>query len=125
MKTAALTLIVVLSVMGSISLVTGSFAQDNKPMSYSGQVVNVDSRAKSITVKGSNGEMTFNVAGAQWAGYKSAEDLKTGDSVTVAYVKNDGSMNAVSVKAPLGRRVTDELKSIGKKTKPEDKPAEK
>ncbi len=113
-------------VLVSVTVVATCLAQTGKTeqpktMSYSGDVVSVNTKANTITVKGNEGEKTFNISGATWTGYNSVSEVKTGDSVTVDYVQKGKQMVATSVKASLTTRMKDEAKQLEKKIKPEDK----
>ncbi len=76
-----------------------SFAAE-KAMHVTGQVTAVDTAAKTLTVKGTSGEVALMVGDTTKFGKgKSLADLKVGDTVTVRYVEKDGKMMASSVKA--------------------------
>jgi hypothetical protein len=68
-----------------------------KSMQYTGTIVLVDATAKGIVVKGRKGEMTFDVSMARWKPYKSMNEVKQGDAVTVRYMEKGGEMVASSV----------------------------
>lgn len=90
-----------------------------KTMTYVGDVTKVDAMAKTIMVKGTKGEMTFDVSMANWKPYKSMDEVKQGDPVTVKYMEKEGKMMASSVtKAP-------EKKKSEKKEMQMEKPAAK
>jgi len=61
-------------------------------MIFKGEVTNMDTAAKMMTVKGKKGDMTFDVSGAKMKG-----EAKAGDKVTVKYMEKDGKMMASSV----------------------------
>src|SRR5512136_1722937 len=63
----------------------------------SGAVVSVDAPTKMLGVKGSKGEVKFDVANAKWTGYKAVDEVKAGDKVTVKYTEKDGKMAATQV----------------------------
>jgi len=58
-----------------------------------GEVTAVDMAAKTLTVKGKKGDMTFDVTNAKMKG-----EPKAGDKVRVAYMKKDGTMVAKHVR---------------------------
>jgi hypothetical protein len=58
-----------------------------------GEVTAMDMAAKTLTVKGKKGDMTFDVTDAKMKG-----EPKVGDKVMVKYMKKDGKMVAKSVK---------------------------
>ena len=67
-------------------------------MTYSGKVVSIDAVAHTIVVEGEKGEWTFSLSDTKWKGYRSANEVKTGDKVTIRYIKKlDGKMMATSV----------------------------
>ncbi len=88
-----------------------------KTMSYTGEVTKVDAMGKSIVVKGKKGEMTFDVGMAKWRTYKSMDEVKQGDTVTVRYMEKDGKMMASSVAKgkPSGVKQESTAESEGKK----------
>jgi len=58
-------------------------------MKFEGKVTNMDTAAKTMTVKGKKRDMTFHVSNAKMKG-----DAKAGDKVTVKYTEKDGKMVA-------------------------------
>ena len=103
MKRALLVLLVL--VIGA-AFVTTVFAQTaGKPATekapavhkMAGEVVAVDGVAKMLGVKGSKGEVKFDVASAKWTGYKAMDEVKAGDKVSVRYVEKDGKMVATAI----------------------------
>ena len=92
-------------------------APKGKTMSYTGEVTKVDAMGKSIVVKGKKGEMTFDVGMAKWRTYKSMDEVKQGDTVTVRYMEKDGKMMASSVAKgkPSGVKQESTAESAGKK----------
>jgi hypothetical protein len=110
-------LIMALTVLISVAFVTVTFAQapeqkttttrtsttpekketatkttKSKGMMFTGEVTNMDSAAKMMTVKGTKGDMTFDVSSV-----KMKSEAKAGDKVTVKYTEKDGKMNASAV----------------------------
>jgi hypothetical protein len=81
----------------------GKMAPKPKAMEYVGTIAMIDTMAKGMVVTGRKGEMTFDVSMTKWQPYKSMNEVKQGDSVTVRYMEKDGKMIASSVtkaKAP-------------------------
>lgn len=66
--------------------------------SFEGEVVKVDTVAKSLKVKGAAGEETFDVSKAKFEGVKDLAELQAGDKVVVSYEEKEGKKVAVSVK---------------------------
>jgi hypothetical protein len=64
----------------------------SKAMMFTGEVTNMDTAAKMMTVKGTKGDMTFDVSSVKMKG-----EAKAGDKVTVKYTEKDGKMKASSV----------------------------
>jgi hypothetical protein len=64
----------------------------SKAMMFAGEVTNMDAAAKTMTVKGKKGDMTFDVSGA-----KMKDEAKAGDKVTVKYTEKDGKKMASAV----------------------------
>ena len=67
-------------------------APKGKVKQHRGAVTGVDMAAKTLTVKGRKGDMTFDVTDATMKG-----EPKAGDKVTVKYAEKDGKMVAKSV----------------------------
>ena len=63
-----------------------------KTHGYTGDVIKVDTMAKTIVVKGNKDEMTFDVGMARMKG-----EAREGDKVTVKYTEKEGKMLASSV----------------------------
>ena len=74
--------------------VAATKAPKTKSMQYSGTIVLVDATAKGIVVKGRKGEMTFDVSTAKWKPYKSMDEVREGDPVTVRYTEKGGGLTA-------------------------------
>jgi hypothetical protein len=66
---------------------------------YGGEVTAVDMAAKTLTVKGKNGDMTFDMTDVKMMG-----EPKAGDRVMVQYTKKDGKMIADSVVGMMSPR---------------------
>jgi Cu/Ag efflux protein CusF len=105
MKRALLVLLVLLI---SAAFVTTVFAQtpakqapatEKAPAVHkmAGEVLAVDAAAKMLSVKGAKAEMKFDVASAKWTGYKTMDEVKAGDKVSVKYVEKDGKMVATAI----------------------------
>jgi len=110
-------LMIALAVLMGISLVTTVFAQttaapapEKKIQKFAGEVTAMDAAAKTLTVKGKKGDMTFDVTDV-----KMKAEPKAGDKVMVTYTEKDGKMVAKSVAA---------VKAPKKAAKKEAKPAE-
>ena len=71
---------------------TATTTSKSKAMIFTGEVTNMDTAAKMMTVKGKKGDMTFDVSGVKMKG-----EAKAGDKVTVKYMEKDGKMMASSV----------------------------
>lgn len=76
----------------------------SKAMMFQGEVTNMDTAAKMMTVKGKKGDMTFDVSGAKMKG-----EVKAGDKVNVKYTEKDGKMMASAVK--MGKMKTTTTKT--------------
>src|SRR5512135_2101451 len=61
----------------------GKMAPKPKAMEYVGTIAMIDTMAKGMVVTGRKGEMTFDVSMTKWQPYKSMNEVKQGDSVTV------------------------------------------
>ncbi len=101
--------------MTLLAFFSGSVAQD-LPRIFSGTISNVDGGARTIVVKSEEKEMVFNIFDdtkiktEYGVGVPFAE-LKNGMTVTIEYMKYDGSMDALSVK------IATVSKGFGKKQK--------
>ena len=98
-------LLIAVLVVVSVALVSTVFAAEKKvlpkALMFKGAVASVDAATKMLVVKGEKGDMSFNVAGAKWGGYKAMDEVKAGDKVVVKYVEKEGKMMATMVgKAP-------------------------
>jgi hypothetical protein len=62
-----------------------------------GDVVKVDTKAKSVTVKIQGGQKKFDIANAELAGYQSIGDIKAGDKIAILYEEKNGAMVARAV----------------------------
>ena len=85
----------------------------SKAMIFTGEVTNMDTAAKIMTVKGKKGDMTFDVSGAKMKG-----EAKSGDKVTVKYVEKEGKMMTSSVTMG-GAKTTKKTTTKTKETKEE------
>ena len=93
------TLFILLALLFGVASVTTAFAKGTaaKTHSFTGVVASVDAGAKSLAVKGTKKEMTFDVANAKMVGFKALGDIKAGEKVTVKYTEKDGKAMAKSV----------------------------
>ncbi len=100
-----------------------------KVMSASGEVVAVDAKAMTLTVKGKKGEVALTVDDkTTFAKGKSLADVKVGDTATVKYAETDGKNVAkhVTSKAAKAKKETKkEMKKEEKKAEPKAAPAPK
>ena len=102
----------------------GKKAPKPKSMRYTGTIILVDVTAKGIVVKGRKGEMTFEVSKAKWKPYKSMDEVKQGDPVTVRYTKKHGERMASSVtKASATGMKEESSPTSSAEKKAEQKPA--
>jgi microtubule-associated protein 1 len=88
-----------------------------KVQKYAGKVTAIDMAAKTLTVKGKKGEMTFDVTDA-----KMKTEPKAGDKVMVKYTEKDGKMVAKCVTGKAHKKAA--KKGTKKGTKKGAKPAE-
>ena len=92
--------VVLLAVFLGTTFVSSAFAQSEAANStakstllrYGGEVTKIDMAAKTLTVKGKEGDMIFDMTDVKMMG-----EPKTGDRVMVQYTKKDGKMVADSV----------------------------
>lgn len=96
MRTKGRLLCVVIA-LGAILFAPAGHAQEKKAEAkvrqIAGEVSGIDAKAKTITVKGKDTEITLDAAGI-----KDLEKIKVGDKVSVAYSEADGKKVAKSVK---------------------------
>ena len=91
-------LMIVMALIISVAFVTTVMAQDKpKGKSWVGEVVSVDTAAKTVVAKNKKGEMTFDVSAAKFAKNVKFEDLKAGDKIAVKYETKDGKNMATGV----------------------------
>ncbi|HEY3275220.1 MAG TPA: hypothetical protein VGJ94_01260 [Syntrophorhabdaceae bacterium] len=88
----------------------------SKAMMFQGEVTTMDTAAKTMTVKGKKGDMTFDVSDATMKG-----EVKAGDKVTVKYMEKDGKMMASAVK--MGKKMKTTTTSTKEKTEETTAPA--
>lgn len=88
-------------------------AKKAKAHQYTGEVTAIDMAAKSLTVKGKDGDKTFDIAEA-----KMKAEPKAGDRVKVKFTETDGKLLAGSVTGIKGSK-----KATEKEAKPADKAA--
>ena len=88
-------------------------AAKEKVHQFTGEVTTMDAAAKTLTVKGKKGDMTFDVTNV-----KMEKEPMAGDKVMVKYTEKDGKMTAKSVKAAKAAK-----KAEKKEAKPAEKPA--
>jgi hypothetical protein len=67
---------------------------------FYGKVSNMDTAAKTMTVKGKKGDMTFDISSTEIKG-----DVNAGDKVTVKYTEKEGKMMASAVKMSGGKKM--------------------
>ena len=104
----------------------GNKAPKPKSMEYVGTIILVDTTAKGIVVKGRKGEMTFDVSMARWKPYKSMNEVREGDPVTVVYTERRGERIASSVTKANASGVKEESSptaSTGQKAEQKRPPA--
>ena len=92
---------------------TATTTTKSKAMIFTGEVTNMDTAAKMMTVKGKKGDMTFDVSGVKMKG-----EAKAGDKVTVKYMEKEGKMIASSVTMG-GAKTTKKTTTKTKETKEE------
>jgi hypothetical protein len=120
-------MIALFMLIGLAFVTTGFAAGDDttKGKTYTGTVSSVDATAKSVVVKGKDGDKTFDVTDAKWKGYSSLDEVKAGDRITVKYVEKDGTMWAKDVmKAKTKSKTTIKKESTTTKTKTESPEAQ-
>ena len=85
---------------------------------YGGEVTAINMAAKTLTVKGKKGDMTFDITDVRMM-----EEPKAGDTVMVQYTNKDGKMVADSVVGMAAKKTEKkDVKPTGKQMAPE-KPA--
>jgi hypothetical protein len=62
-----------------------------------GDVVKVDTKAKSVTVKTQGGQKKFDITSTELAGYQSIGDIKPGDKIAILYDEKNGAMVARAI----------------------------
>ena len=119
-------LMIVMVLLISVAFVTTAMAQDKtaapekaekmaptvKAKRWAGEVVSVDTAAKTVVAKNKKGEMTFDVSAAKFAKNVKFEDLKAGDNIAVKYETKDGKNMATGVtKAPEKKEKAEKAKN--------------
>jgi hyperosmotically inducible protein len=108
-------LMIVMALIISVAFVTTVMAKDKpKGKGWVGEVVSVDTAAKTVVAKNKKGEMTFDVSAAKFAKNVAFEDLKAGDKIAVKYKVKDGENMATSVAmAPAKKEKAEKTKHEG------------
>lgn len=121
---------IIVSVLFVLSLAGVAFAAEKKApakkakvkvLSVTGEVLAVDAKAMTLTVKGKKGEVAVTTDDkTKFAKGKSLADVKVGDKATVKYVEEDGKNIAKSVmfKAVPAKKEKKETKKEMKKEAP-------
>ncbi len=114
------TLVLVIALFMGIVFVTGASAQvdpaeksDATPAKrikvtepvrrFMGEVVSVDSGAKTFVARGRKGELTFDATRAHISPAVRLGEMKAGDRVAVIYIEKDGKNMAKAVGKPAAR----------------------
>ena len=99
-------LAIIVSLLFVLSVVGLSFAEKKmeekkqamKAMYVTGEVTAVDASAKTLTIKGKEGEVVLTTTDkTKFAKGKTLADVKVGDKLTAKYVEKDGKMMAWKV----------------------------
>ena len=102
------TCVIALALAVGLAVAASGFARGDRTTDR-GDVANVDPAANTLVVRGADGDRTFDVSMAKWAGgYTDASDIKPGDEVKVSWQMKDGTMMArkvdkMKVKGTKGR----------------------
>ena len=99
-------LMIVVALIVSVAFVT-------MVMAWTGEVVSVDSAAKTVVAKDKKGEMTFDVSGAKFAKNVKLDGLNAGDKISVKYEEKDGKNMATSVAMASGKKAKSKNESAG------------
>lgn len=137
---------IVVSVLFVLSVAGLSFAEEQKAApaekkeakvekkvkakvnAVTGEVVAVDAKAMTLTVKGKKGEVVLSTDDkTKFAKGKTLADVKVGDKATAKYTETDGKMVAKSVmtKAAKAKKEKKAMKEAKAEEKPAAAPAEK
>lgn len=87
-----------------------------KPAGYYGEVTNVDSTGKTLTVKTKKDSVTFDIAKAKFKGYKDCSEIKVGDKVAAKYTKDGIDVKKIAAAKPAKEKK--EKPAVEKKEKP-------
>jgi hyperosmotically inducible protein len=91
-------LMIVMALMISVAFVTTVMAKDKpRGKSWTGEVVSVDTSAKTVVAKNEQGEMTFDVSATKFAKDAKLKDLKSGDKISIKYQTKDGKNMATGL----------------------------
>lgn len=63
-------------------------AKTGSSVIFTGVVTGIDTARKTVSLKTTGKDMTFNLANPVVRGYKNVSDIKTGDTVTLGYIRN-------------------------------------
>ncbi len=95
-----------------------------KVMTVTGEVVAVDAKAMTLTVKGKKGDVSVTADDkTKFAKGKTLADVKVGDKATVKYADMEGKMVAKSVMSKAAEAKKETKKEMKKEAAPAPKPA--
>jgi len=97
---------------------TTTTTEITKATMFRGKVTNMDTAAKTMTVKGKKGVMSFDVSSATMKG-----EVKAGDKVTVKYTEKEGKKMASAVSMSKGKKTTTTTTKTKEKTEETTTPA--
>ncbi|MCX5809446.1 MAG: EF-hand domain-containing protein [Proteobacteria bacterium] len=107
-------LIIIIGIIACITLVSTGFTQEKSSEKFPkvrmrvrakgdfvGKVVKVDATNKIISVKNKGIVVTFDVANPRLIGYKSLDQIKMGDSISVGYTGDGAIISRFTGKIPI------------------------
>lgn len=127
-KVLMVSLVIGLSLVLATSVFAAKHKKDAAPKktdkagasAFTGTVSAVNPQSKTMTVKGKQTTITFDVSKPVFAGYKSLDDVKQGDKVSVMYGPDTTKVTKVAAGKPAKAKQPAE-----KSKKPAQKPTKK
>lgn len=90
---------------------------------FAGEVTNVNTAEKTISVKDKRGEVTIDVAEAKYAKNMKMEDIKVGDQVVVKFETKGGKMAAMHINKAVKKAKTEKKETKAEEKAPAPAPA--
>jgi len=95
--TSILVVVVFLTLASQVLALTPKPQKGQKIERLTGRVTSIDTSEMTMVVESRNAGMTFDIGGAKLKGYKTVNNIKEGDRVTVQFVMSRGKATARTI----------------------------